>query len=140
MGNLGQKLERLTPLGVLLLRLWVGASFLVLHGWPKIQDAQAFIGGAAMAKFPAPFVFGWAAILAEFLGGLLLTVGLLTRPAAVMLLGAMVGAAFVVHGADPILKRELALTYGVVALFFVIHGGGRLSLDRLVSKGSTGNS
>ena len=30
----------------------------------------------------APTFFGWAAILSEFVGGILLAVGLLTRPAA----------------------------------------------------------
>ena len=44
----------------------------------------------------------------------------------------MVVAAFVVHGADPFGKKELALLYGAGALTLMLTGAGRLSIDALV--------
>ena len=43
----------------------------------------------------------------------------------------MIGAAFVVHGADPWMRKEFALVYAVIGLFLVINGGGDFSLDRM---------
>ena len=43
-------------------------------------------------------------------------------------------AAFIVHGADSFKKKELALAYLCVYLALALLGGGRLSLDALLSR------
>lgn len=53
---------------------------------------------------------------------------------SVVLLVTMVVAAFVVHGADPFGKKELALLYGAGALTLMLTGAGRLSIDALVAR------
>jgi putative oxidoreductase len=79
--------------------------------------------------FPLPALFAWAAALSESLGGLLLAVGLLTRPAAFFILVTMFVAAFIRQAGDPFLERELALLYGAVAIQFLLVGSGRFGLD-----------
>jgi putative oxidoreductase len=126
--------NRATALAVLVMRVWMGLNFVFSHGLSKISDPEAFLGYSSVQKFPAPEVSGWFAILAEFVGGILLTVGLGTRVVSLALFGTMLGAGLVVHWADPWMKKEFALTYAVIALFFVAYGGGRYSLDRWIRR------
>lgn len=79
--------------------------------------------------FPLPALFAWAAALSELGGGLLLAIGLLTRPAALTVLITMLVAAFVRNAGAPFGDRELALLYGIAALLFLLAGAGRYSLD-----------
>ena len=71
----------------------------------------------------------------EFCGGLLLLLGLFTRPVAFVLSGEMAVAYFMAHapqGFWPILNRgELAALYSFAFLYLAAAGGGPLSLDRL---------
>jgi putative oxidoreductase len=116
-------------LALLILRLGFGVSLALTHGRVKLLAPVKFLEGLAKHGFPLPLFFGWAAILSEFAGGLLLAVGLLTRPAATFVLITLGVAAFDFHSADPFAKRELALAYAVVALAVGIAGPGRYSLD-----------
>ncbi len=126
--------QRLIPVAVLALRLWTGLNFMLAHGLRKISNPEAFLSGGGMAKFPAPELMGWVAILTEFVGGFLLAMGLFTRAAAVFIIGTMLGAAVVVHGADAWNRKELALTYAAVAFFFLAYGGGKASVDALIGR------
>ena len=77
-------------------------------------------------------LMGVAGIL-EFFGGLLIAVGLFTRPVAFIVCGQMAVAYFMAHapqGFWPILNRgELAALYCFVWLFFFTHGPGKHSVD-----------
>jgi putative oxidoreductase len=72
----------------------------------------------------------------EFGGGLLIALGLLTRPAAFLASGMMAVAYFTVHfpnGPVPIInKGELAVVYCFLYLYIVFRGAGPLSLDHLI--------
>ncbi len=74
-----------------------------------------------------------AAGVIEFFGGLMLMLGLFTRPVAFIASGQMAVAYFMVHvplGFWPIMNRgELAAFYCFTWLFFFTHGGGRYSVD-----------
>lgn len=79
---------------------------------------------------------GVAGIL-EFGGGLLLLLGLFTRPVAFVLSGLMAFAYFIGHGIGgsfwPILNRgELAALYSFLFLYLSVAGGGDWSLDKLL--------
>ena len=116
-------------LGLLVLRVAFGLSLALAHGLPKLLDPARFIGGLAKRDFPLPEVFGWAAIGAELVGGVLLAIGLLTKPAAALVLITMAVAVLDAHAADPFRKKELALAYGTVALVLLLTGPGRWALD-----------
>jgi putative oxidoreductase len=117
-------------LALLILRVAFGAALALTHGRAKLTAPERFVEALSKRNFPLPGFFGWAAILTEFVGGALLVVGLLTRPAATLVVITLGVAAFDFHSADPFAKRELALAYAVVALSVAIAGPGRYSLDR----------
>ena len=121
-----------TDLALLLLRLWLGLSMLMLHGWGKLKG---FSGLAA--KFPDPLGVGSQislslAVFAEVACAALLIVGFLTRFAALMLAITMGVAFFLQHqmalSGDG--SGELAFIYlaGYLAILFA--GGGKFAFER----------
>lgn len=116
-----------------LLRIVTGLLFLQ-HGAQKLFGWFGGMGGsgatAALSTLP-----GIAGIL-EFYGGILVLVGLLTRPVAFLLAGEMAVAYFrshAPHGFWPIENHgELAALYAFLFLFFAAHGAGSFSLDSLL--------
>jgi putative oxidoreductase len=118
--------------GFTILRVFAGLSMALAHGLGKIPPAGGFIEAVGNIGLPFPAVFAWAAGLSELVGGLLLAVGLLTRPAALCVLLTMLTAAIGHHAGDSFHDRELALLYAVVALSFVLAGSGRVSIDRVL--------
>ena len=120
--------------GLMALRAFAGFALALAHGINKLPPAGGFIEGVEGLGFPVPVVFAWAAGLAEFVGGLLLAVGLLTRPAAFFILCTMLTAAFLQHADDPFNVSERAFLYGFVALAFLLTGSGRLGIDALIRR------
>jgi putative oxidoreductase len=119
-------------IGLLVLRVGVGAFMLVAHGWGKLAGFGDLAG-----KFPDPIGLGSTfslvlAIFAEVLCALLVILGLGTRFAAVPLLTTMLVAAIVVHADDPWSKKEFALLYAIPFLTLIFTGGGRYALDSLI--------
>lgn len=125
----------LARLTVLYMRLIAGIAFMV-HGWPKITNPMGPVGMVEGLGFhPGWF---WAPLLAatEFFGGLLLALGLLTRPAAFatsIVLCVTTYFHWVVQ-AEGFGGAEKSLLWLAITLYFVAHGGGRLSLDRSIGK------
>lgn len=112
-------------------RLFAGLAMAFGHGIRKVPPPEGFIAGVGNLGFPFPAFFAWAAGLSEFLGGILLAIGLLTRPAAVFLLITM-GVAFYSHLDDPFRQQELPLLFFFTFLVFLAVGGGRLCIDRFL--------
>lgn len=102
-----------------------------LFGFPPPQQAMAG---------PLPPLMLVAGGL-EFFGGLLLLLGLFTRPVAFILSGLMAVAYFMAHAPQGFLplqnKGELAALYSFVFLFLAVAGGGTWSLDNLWQRGRT---
>ena len=108
-------------------------------------------GGQKLFGFPAPSqavhplfsLIGMAGIL-EFFGGLLLLIGLFSRPVAFLLSGQMAVAYFMAHapqGFWPLLnKGELAVMYCFVFLYIATRGSGVWSVDDCAGIGSTGGT
>lgn len=120
--------------GLALLRVVTGLSLAFGHGLAKLPPPDRFVKIVAALDFPAPVLFAWAAGMSEFVGGLLLAVGLMTRPAAATLVITMAVAVFGQHADDPFKASELATLYGTIALAFALAGSGRLGLDRIVNR------
>ncbi len=116
-------------LGLLFLRVFVGLSLALAHGLGKLPPSERFLAGVAEMGFPLPVLFGWAAALSEFAGGILLALGLLTRPAAFFVAITMAVAAFIRQAGDPFGERELALLYGTAAVMLLLTGAGRYAID-----------
>lgn len=127
--------SRSTDLGLLVLRVFTGLALALAHGRGKFPPSERFIDGVARMGFPLPEVFAWGAAGAELIGGLLLALGLLTRPSAALIAFTMGTAAFVRHAPDPFSGKEKALLFGIVALLFVLAGAGRYSIDAMLRGG-----
>jgi putative oxidoreductase len=112
------------------------ALLFIAHGTMKL-----FAFPAAMPmEFELFSLMGLAALL-ELFGGLLILVGLFTRPVAFVLSGFMAVAYFMAHapqGFFPIVNNgELAVLYCFVFLYFVFAGPGALSLDEALGRRKT---
>ena len=130
-----------------ILRITLGLIFFA-HGAQKVFG---WFGGAGFAGtmgffttgmgIPAPFAF--LAIMAEFLGGLGLVVGLLGRVAAVGVASVMVVAILTVHAPNGLFMNwsgqqkgegfEYHLLAIALAIAIIVRGSGAWSFDRLVS-------
>jgi putative oxidoreductase len=86
-------------------------------------------------------LIGFAGVL-EVVGGLLLVLGLFTRPVAFILSGEMAFAYFIGHapkGLFPLLNNgEPAILFCFIFLYLVAAGGGVWSLDRRLCRGKPG--
>ena len=119
--------------GLLVLRVFLGAAMLT-HGWGKMFGGLGgFIDGVAKMGFPAPTLLGFLAAFAESFGAILLAIGLLTRPAAFLIAATMAGAALKVHAGQGFGAQELAWLYFFAAVFFLLKGAGKWSVDRVFS-------
>jgi len=114
-----------------ILRIAVGLLFLQ-HGLNKLFDFPATATHHPYVLFS--LVPGVAGIL-ETVGGVLIVLGLFTRPATFVLSGEMAFAYFLAHapnGFFPLLNRgEASVLYCFVFLYFFVAGAGAWSLDRL---------
>ncbi len=120
---------RFAPYVLSLQRIVVGLLFLE-HGtgkilnFPPIQAMMLKVLGSGMLYFTG---------LVELIGGLLITVGFLTRPVAFVLSGFMAFAYFLAHfprGFFPLANMgEAAILYCFAFLYLAAAGAGPLSVD-----------
>ncbi len=122
---------RSADVALLVLRVWFGASMLLLHGWGKLTGFSAMA-----ANFPDPFGIGKTAslglaVFGEVVCAALLALGLFTRFAALGVGITMLVAFWFAHG----LKLtgpgsgEMAFLYLGAAVTLFIAGGGKFSVD-----------
>jgi putative oxidoreductase len=116
--------------------LRIVAAFLFMqHGAQKLFGFLGGIPGGTPQLLTLPWITG----VLEFFGGLLLLLGLFTRPIAFILSGMMAVAYFKVHarqGFWPLQNRgELAALYCFVFLYLSAAGGGPWSLDSVRRRG-----
>ena len=127
-------LDRYRDKGLLILRVGIGISFM-FHGFPKLMggpETWTYLGGALSAvgiNF-APAFFGFLAAVSEFGGGLLLALGLLSRPACFFLFNTMAVATIMhITKGDPFMKYSHALESAILFASLMLIGPGKYSLD-----------
>jgi len=117
-----------------IIRITLGI-LLVNHGTRKVFDGvDGMIQGLTDRGWPFPVLQAYMATYVEFAGGILLVVGLFTRPAALMNIGLFTIIFFLFHGADPFAKKELALLFLVLSTYTFLAGPGKVSVDALIFK------
>ncbi len=120
--------SRLSEIALNLLRIVFGLMFMQ-HGAQKLF---AVLGREQPVELFTQM--GLAGVL-EFWGGMLIVLGLFTRPVAFLLSGEMAVAYFQAHfprGWFPILNRgEVVVLFCFAFLYIAAHGGGSFSLDGL---------
>jgi putative oxidoreductase len=141
-------LDSWSPKILSLLRIVVGLVFLQ-HGTQKIlhfppappPPAGAAARAAGRAANAAPSLAamlgpysGWI----ELIGGILIVIGLFSRPVAFLISGEMAIAYFAVHAPRntfPILNGgDLAVTFCFVFLYLAFAGPGPISVDGMMKK------
>lgn len=118
--------------GLLLSVLRFMSGLLILqHGTTKYLSIPA-----SPMNNASPMTMGGFAGVLELVGGVLLVIGLFTRPVAFILSGTMAVAYFYAHAPRdfyPILNQgELAVLYCFVFLYLAGAGGGSLSVDSMM--------
>ncbi len=118
---------------LLMLRVGFGGFLAVNHGWTKLMT-----WGPKHPTFADPLGVGHPtsmalAIFGELVCSMLIVLGLGTRVAAVPALITMLVAALGVHKDSVFGDGEHALLYGAAFVALILAGGGRYSLDRVVS-------
>ncbi|MGO3346612.1 MAG: DoxX family protein [Marinomonas sp.] len=128
---------------------FIGGIIFMAHGAQKLF---AWFGGYGLEGTGqwmesiglAPgYLMAFMAGSAEFFGGFLLIVGLLTRPASFVLIITMVIALFSVHIDNGLFMSnngyEFALSLIAITLVLFIQGGGKYSLDEKINNSLKGN-
>lgn len=113
-----------------ILRVFVGA-LLIGHGGQKLFNGlDPFIQGIAERGWPFPELQGFMAVFTEFAGGVLLIVGLFTRPTALINMGLFIIITFVWGYDAPFFAgKEKSLIYLVLCTYLFCLGPGKLSVD-----------
>jgi putative oxidoreductase len=134
--------QRFSPCAEVALRIGLGA-ILIPHGCQKLFG---WFGGAGLTRFATifenigykPGLF-WAIVvgLTEALGGILLVLGLFTRPAALAVFIFMLNAIWVTSAKGFFWTAggfEYSLLLLLVSLYFLVRGSGGCSLDRKLGR------
>lgn len=120
-------------LGLLVLRVVLGTTF-ILHGWQKLQTWTIPGTETVFAGMGVPYAHAAATAAAylEFVGGILLVAGLLSRLAGLLLALDMLGAWWFAHTGHGFFIQQggfelvMVLAGACLAVFFV--GPGRLAI------------
>ena len=136
-----QFLDKLKPLGLLVLRVALGASF-IFHGYPKLSDPAHAL--KAFAGFGFPGYFAYIFGILEVFGGGLLIAGLFTRGAALLLTietGLVLSRTIIPSaGIYAFGRYEMPLLLGAMALALVTTGAGAISIDAFTFESSRKSS
>lgn len=136
--GLGGVYRALAPATEPLIRLVAGAA-LAVHGYPIL-----FGNTAAAARFLAavgfvnPLFWAYVVGLVEFVCGLCLALGLLTRLVALPIIGFLAVAIVTYHWQFGFHWEnrgiEYPLFWAIVVLHFLVRGAGKWSLDALIGR------
>ena len=121
-------------------RAFVGFGLAYGHGLGKVPPSDGFVGLVGGIGLPAPEIFAWMAALGELAGGILIFLGLFTRPAA-MIAGVTMLVAWYTHAFGPLSAdkgdftgQEKALLYLVSLAIITAVGAGKFGIDSFFSK------
>lgn len=123
------------------MRLVLGVA-MIYHGYTKVVPAGGFHRGNTLAALDhfahyvgslgLPYWLGYVSAFTEFLGGVLILFGLLTRFAAFMISCNMAVALVMVTRHHGYGGSEYSLALLVIALMLLFYGAGNVAVDRKI--------
>ena len=129
-------LENMQPFALLVLRAVLGLV-MAAHGWLKVSGGMAEFKGF-LVTISIPGWMGYLAAYGEFIGGILLIVGLLTRFAGLTVLIIMVVAVVKATWKNGLTGSQgywFPLALVAMAFTIIFFGGGSISLDNAIFHG-----
>lgn len=130
---------RIAPLTWAALRIVVG-GFMIPHGVQKVfqTGVAGLVPTISKIGFEPALAWAYAVGAVEFLGGILVMIGLLTRVAAFAVAVELLVIVVAIKSANGFFARnngiEFELLWGILFLLIVLRGPGRYSLDRIFWK------
>jgi putative oxidoreductase len=121
--------------GLASVRIIVGL-LLLYHGWEVFDPIKMkeYAVWEVFRQDASPLFMVYLGKGAEFLAGVLLTVGLLTRVGCLIVVGTMLYIAFFVGHGRIWYEDQHPFLFVLLALIFLFTGPGRWSLDALMSR------
>ena len=122
---------------------WAHAALRIVAGFAfSLHGVQKLFGAFTTRPTPEIWSQGWFGGVIELACGVMIALGLVTRPAAFIASGTMAVAYIQFHwkgqigeGLLPIVNGgELALIYCFLFLWFAVRGAGSISIDRLLAR------
>lgn len=135
--GIGARAAAYAPAALTILRLGAGLLYMQ-HGAQKLLGWFGGFMGTPGATAPLPSQMGLAGVI-ELVGGLLIAIGFLTRPVALLAAAEMLAAFIIAHlpkGGSPLQNGgELPLLYFLVFLYVAARGAGPYSVDAAIGRG-----
>jgi uncharacterized membrane protein YphA (DoxX/SURF4 family) len=119
--------------GLAVIRIIVGL-LMVYHGW-EVFDAGKIKGYTEwdfFKKLASPLFVVYLGKSAELLAGILLTIGLFTRAASLVLIATMLYIAFYVGGGKIWYEDQHPFLFVLLGLVYFFSGSGKWSVDELL--------
>lgn len=127
--------------GLLIIRFIIGA-FMIYHGW-EVFDKEKMDGYTKWMtdlQFPAPAFMAYLGKGTELVCGVLLLIGWLTRPAAIILALTMLTVAFGMGHGKVFTDDQHPFLFVVLSLVFVFTGPGKYSADYYLYRNITSHN
>ena len=133
-------LDRLQPLALFVMRIALG-TIMIAHGYHKVfgglHGFAHAVGGMGL-----PSWLGYVSAFTEFVGGMLLIIGLFTRPAAFAICINLSVAIWKVHLHNGLLGSpdrpgyEFPMAAAAIAFALIFFAAGPIALDHVLRGGS----
>jgi putative oxidoreductase len=132
---LGRYYQFTSDLAYLIVRVTAGLM-LIPHGWPKVTAGASAVAANVLSRrgIEPSLPLAYLIMFLETIGGIMIAIGLFTRPIALLLVIEFLVIIFKAHwpagygvGGGGI---EFPLMWGLILLAILLRGGGPWSLDR----------
>lgn len=125
-------LEEYKEYGVIFIRLIIGVHLIYgtqdnVFSYARMEEFASFLSARGV---PTPLFFAFLSAYAQFICGFLFLIGAATRYAAVVMIINFIAAMIIAHVGDTYPNMFPALTMLAASCFFLLHGAGKLSVDR----------
>lgn len=124
--------EWLAILWPTIIRVILGV-LMIYHGSQKVFGGlDNLVSSIADAGWPLPYLQAFAAVFVEFAGGILLVVGLFTRPTAFVTVVQFSIITFLYLYPSPFPAKEKALLFLTLSVYVLFMGPGKFSVDHFL--------
>lgn len=117
-----------------IIRIALGV-LLIYHGGRKVfGEFDNVVADIAEIGWPLPYLQAFAAVFIEFAGGIMLVVGLFTRPMAFASVVLFSIITFLYLYGSPFPAKEKALLFLILSAYVLFIGPGKFSVDHFLFK------